>query len=134
MDVRPAFHEYFLDLARAVAARGDCSRRQVGCVLVNLDQRIIATGYNGTLPGAKGCLAGGCPRATLDVPPGVDYELTACIALHAEMNAVAYASFDATKGSSAYITDAPCYMCQKVLAAAGVRMAFWPHGQLTLAL
>jgi deoxycytidylate deaminase len=56
-------------MAEAASLRADCSRRQVGCVLVK-DNRIVSTGYNGTTHGAKGCLEGGCPRATSNAKPG----------------------------------------------------------------
>lgn len=61
--MRPNWPEYFINIAHAVAARADCTRRQVGCVIVDpTTHDIIQTGYNGTVPGAQGCLAGGCPR------------------------------------------------------------------------
>lgn len=59
---RPGWDDYFLGIAEAVAARADCTRRQVGAVIVH-DHRIVATGYNGAAPGQPGCLsAGACPR------------------------------------------------------------------------
>jgi dCMP deaminase len=62
MNGRPGWDDYFLAIAEAVAARADCTRRQVGAVIVR-DHRIVATGYNGAPPGHRGCLsAGACPR------------------------------------------------------------------------
>ena len=37
---------YFLEIAKTVAQRATCPRRQVGCVLVNSRNHIVATGYN----------------------------------------------------------------------------------------
>lgn len=56
--------DYFLQIADAVAARADCTRRKVGAVVVDAQTRhIISTGYNGAAPGEPGCLsAGACPR------------------------------------------------------------------------
>lgn len=132
--MRPDWDDYFLGIAEAVSRRGDCSRRQVGCVIVGRDKRIVATGYNGTVSGQSGCLDGACPRATSGAKPGEGYEQTACIALHAEMNAVAHASRSETDGGIAYITAEPCYMCQKVLAAGGVFLAIWPTGSMRVDL
>jgi dCMP deaminase len=61
-DVRPWWPEYFLGIAKAVAVRGDCTRRQVGCV-IEKGHRVVSTGYNGAPSGQPGCLsAGACPR------------------------------------------------------------------------
>ena len=130
--VRPDWTTYHLGIAAAVAARADCSRRQVGCILVDTDRRILSAGYNGAAPGKPGCLDGHCPRATTDVAPGSDY--ASCVALHAEMNAAGDAARRgvAVKGSTAYVTDEPCYMCVKTLASAGVVEAVWPGGSRRL--
>lgn len=63
-DPRPDWATYFLGIASAVSARGDCTRRQVGAVLVDpVNHDIVDTGYNGPPPGVPGCLsAGACPR------------------------------------------------------------------------
>lgn len=131
--MRPPFDQYFLDLAQAVSRRGDCKRRQVGC-LITKSRRIVSTGYNGTTPGAVGCLAGGCPRAESDAAPGEGYEESRCIALHAEMNAVAYGDYERMLGGTAYTNEAPCYMCQRVLASAGIIRAVWPDGEMTFSV
>ena len=122
---RPGWDEYFLAVAKAVAARADCTRAQHGCVLVDADHRIVSTGYNGTPPGdLRSCFAGDCPRSSSDVAPGAgDY--AECIALHAEQNAVANAG-RLLRGCTAYITGAPCSMCAKLLAAAGVTRIVHP--------
>ncbi|EFC86482.1 deaminase [Parafrankia sp. EUN1f] len=124
---RPDWDTYFLDIARAVAARGDCTRRQVGAVLVK-GSRVRSTGYNGTAPGRPGCLAGACPRGrktTVEVPAGSPYD--DCIATHAEANALLYADGrQDTEGSTLYLTTEPCAWCQKLIRAAGVAQVVWP--------
>jgi dCMP deaminase len=59
---RPSWDEYGLALADTVSLRADCTKRQVGAVLLDVDNRIIGAGYNGARPGGKSCLAGDCPR------------------------------------------------------------------------
>lgn len=131
----PNWDDYFLGITQAVAARAKCTRRRVGAVLVGPDHRIIATGYNGAAPGRPDCLEGACPRGRLsyDEIPGLgDYDRPGtpgfCIAIHAEMNALLFATRD-TKGTTAYITDEPCPGCRKALAAAGIIRAVWPEGE-----
>lgn len=130
----PGWDEYFLGIAAAVSARAKCTRRRVGAVLV-YEHRIIATGYNGAAPGRPDCLEGACPRGRLgyaEVPAFSDYDVPGtpgfCIAIHAEVNALLFATRD-TAGCTAYVTDQPCPGCRKALAAAGVVRAVWPGGQ-----
>src|SRR5437899_2413880 len=58
---RPDHDQYFMGVALAVRARANCTGRKVGAVLVK-DNRIIATGYNGTPEGMTNCDEGGCYR------------------------------------------------------------------------
>lgn len=133
---RPTFDEYFLGIAVAVAARADCTRRRVGSVVVR-DHKIVSTGYNGAPQGAPGCLTdGACPRGRSGVPPGSNYDdgPGRCIAVHAEMNAILYAGRDGCLGSTLYVTDAPCFWCQKTIRAAGLARVVWPGHQVDLRL
>jgi deoxycytidylate deaminase len=60
---------YGLRLAEAAALRADCTRRQVGAVIVAEDGSVIATGYNGLSSGKPGCAsAGACPRGQMAYP------------------------------------------------------------------
>ncbi len=134
----PGWDDYFLGIAEAVSRRAQCTSRRVGAVLVH-ERRIIATGYNGAASGRPSCLEGACPRGALDydqVPGLGDYDRPGtpgfCIAIHAEVNALLFSTRD-TKGSVAYITDPPCPGCRKALAAAGIRRAVWPEGDLDAA-
>src|SRR5699024_9404090 len=125
---RPGWSEYFFGIARAVSRRADCSRRQVGAVIVSTDHRIQATGYNGAPSGRLGCLEGGCPRATSGVDPGSDYSSGPgrCIAIHAEANALLYSSRDERLGSIMYVTEEPCTECRKLLGGSGLNKVIWP--------
>lgn len=51
-----------MGIAQAVARRGDCTRRQVGAVILSPEHRVVGLGFNGTRPGDEGCLDGACPR------------------------------------------------------------------------
>lgn len=112
--MRTTWDAYFLDLARLAASRSTCDRRAVGCVLVAPDRTVLATGYNGSAPGAPHCHDAG----HLMLGPS-------CVrTIHAEQNAVARAARRggaALDGATAYVTTFPCLGCLKLLVAAGVR-------------
>lgn len=125
--LRPEWDVYFIDIAKAVAARADCTRAKHGAVIVK-ENRIISTGYNGSPPGAPSCLAGKCPRGQkgYDIAPGHlqgNHDFSNCIALHAEQNAIARAR---EQGDTIYITGAPCDMCSKLVKAAGITRVVHP--------
>lgn len=124
---RPSFDEYFLAIARAVAARADCTRAQHGAVIVK-DQRMVASGYNAAPAGGPSCLAGECPRAQSDVAH-LSPDYSNCIAIHAEANAIAYASGNETRGATLYVTGKCCDMCFKLVYAAGIARVVYPDGE-----
>lgn len=126
---RPDWDTYFLAIAKAVSVRADCRRAQHGAVIVDRAHRIISTGYNGGPPGGPSCLAGECPRGMLssDELAHLTPDYSNCIALHAEMNAIAYAGRD-TRGATIYVTGKPCDMCAKMIRAAGIeRIVYAPY-------
>lgn len=127
---------YGLKLAEAAALRADCSRRQVGAVIVAEDGSIVATGYNGLAAGKPGCLtAGACPRGTLsheEQPPDVGYEATGCRAVHAEVNAILRGrGREGCAGATIYVTDEPCFHCSVVIEGAGIARVVTPTEELS---
>lgn len=88
-----------------------CKRRQVGCVVAK-DSRILSTGYNGTISDTDNC----CEDQTNGKL------VTKDTVLHAEQNALMFALKEgiSTKDATLYCTDAPCVMCAKLIAQAGI--------------
>jgi dCMP deaminase len=127
MTQRPTWDEYFLDIARLVATRSTCLRRQVGAVLVK-NKRILATGYNGPPSGLPHCLDVGCLRERMGIPSGERHEL--CRGLHAEQNAILQAAFHgiSIKGATLYCTHHPCIICSKMLINAGISKIVYLEG------
>lgn len=108
---RPAWDTYFLKLAMLASERATCPRMHCGCVLVR-DRYVLATGYNGSLPGMPHCYDEGCLV--------VDGH---CVRTnHAEINAICQATRHGVTltGATAYVTNMPCTACAKALIAAGV--------------
>lgn len=132
MPDRPEWDAWALGLAAAVAARADCTRRQVGAVILRPDKTVVATGYNGAPAGQPGCLtAGACPRGQMtmeQVAAGSSYDTGAgaCIALHAEQNALLRASWDEMQNATLYITDMPCDGCARMITGTPISRVVWP--------
>ncbi len=112
MSKRPNWDEYFLKLAMLASERATCPRMHCGCVLVK-NKNVIATGYNGSIPGDEHCEEVGCLV--------VDNHCVRTV--HAEMNALVQAAKygHAVEGATAYVTNMPCTTCAKAFIAAGVK-------------
>lgn len=130
MSERLSWDEWGLELAKTVALRADCSRRQVGAVVFDTEHRVVSTGYNGSFPGGPSCLAGDCPRAQSGVVPGSSYDTGpgSCHAVHAEANAILFADRERLRGATLYVTDAPCQGCAKLIANTPIDRVIWPGG------
>lgn len=107
-DPRPSFDETYMMIASVVAERATCDRAHVGCV-ITIDDRIVATGYNGSPPGYAHC-----------DDEGHLLEGNHCVrTLHAEANAIANAAIRNLRGATAYLTHSPCLKCANLLVAEG---------------
>lgn len=104
---RPTREETYLAIAEIISQRSTCKRGHVGCV-ITMENRIITTGYNGTVKKDK------CTHCNLDEP---------CTeAVHAEANAIAFAAKDgiSIKGATLYCTHCPCHECAKLIIQSGI--------------
>ena len=127
-EIRPDWDEYYMSIAMAVRTRANCTGNRVGAILVQND-RIIATGYNGTPHNMGNCLDGGCDRCANreKYDSGKDYDL--CICVHAEQNTLlAAARFGiSTEGAAMYSTMRPCFGCTKEILQASIRAVYYLH-------
>ena len=128
---RPHKKEYYLNIAKEVAQRSTCIRRQYGAVIVNEDE-IISTGYNGSPRGEENCInTGVCWREANNIPHGERYE--ECVAVHAEQNAIISAARRDMVDGTLYlygqedghaIAATPCKICRRLIKNAGIRHVF----------
>jgi len=122
--------QYYLNIAREVAARSTCLRRKFGAVIVK-NKQIISTGYCGAPRGTVNCSdIGHCFRNELGAKPGEHYEW--CRSVHGEANAIIHASRLEMMGGTLYLVgmnsatheitaDAePCRMCKRMIINAGI--------------
>ncbi len=117
--MRKPWKDYFMEIAEQVATRSTCDRAFVGCLLVNDDNRIVSTGYNGSVSGNPHC-----------DDQGHTMRDGHCIAtIHAEMNALLYCAKEGipVKGSTAYVTHFPCLNCTKALIQAGIKAIYYKN-------
>lgn len=114
---RPTFPQIFAEMARLVAERSTCLRRQVGAVLVK-DNMVLATGYNGAPRNVKHCET--CIREEMGVPSGERHEV--CRGIHAEQNCIIQCARLGLScvGATLYCTHQPCNICYKILHNAGI--------------
>ena len=109
-----------MEMAELARTRTTCLRRGVGAVIVK-ENRVLATGYNGTPKGIAHCEETGCLRQQLNVPSGKQHEL--CRGLHAEQNAIIQAACMGVsiEGATLYCTTQPCIICTKMIINAGIK-------------
>ncbi len=120
---RPTWDEYFMELAQVAKKRSTCLSPAKGAVLVR-ENRVIATGYNGTPSKTKHCTDGGCARCSARVKGEINSgeALDACACSHAEENAIVQAARHGinTNGAVLYTTYVPCTTCAKMIINAGI--------------
>lgn len=123
---RPTLEQTMLAVARVLAWRGTCPRRQVGAVITDEHGRIMSTGYNGAPPHQEHCTDRPCPGALQKSGEKLDL----CEAVHAEVNAVAFCP-DVTKARTIFCTVSPCGDCVKLLLVTGITRIYfseeYPH-------
>ena len=110
--------EYFMNIAREVARRSTCTRRQIGAIIVSEVGEIKSTGYNGNPRGMPHCSETECIRDSLGIPSGTMMET--CTAVHAEQNALIQAGTNARNGTM-YVTIVPCPICARMIINAQIR-------------
>lgn len=129
VEERPTWDAARLAMARELAKRSLCTRDQVGAVITDADNRIVAEGYNGPpagyVHGNKPCIEW-CQRAKdaeyrRKLPtyvPMPDY--SDCPSLHAEANALMMSDRTTRKGGTLYVTSFPCGQCRKLISNSGL--------------
>jgi len=128
---RPNWDSFYLKIAQSVSERGECSRRQIGAIIVK-DHSIVGEGYNGAPPREKSCLEGACPRAQSEASPNENYAESGCHVIHAETNAMLRASWNDMKDATLYVTAEPCKDCWPKIRATGIYKVVWPDSENSL--
>ena len=124
--MRVSKRRYYLNIAREVSTRSTCLKRQYGAVIVNANDEIISTGYNGSARGEENC----CDRGTCYRAKSKLDDYSDCCSVHAEQNAIRSAARRDMKGGTIYLTGqedgkicghvAPCPICDRMIKNAGL--------------
>lgn len=119
---RPNWDETWLAVALVLSERSVCVRAQVGAVIVDKQNRVVSTGYNGQPAGiqpGESCQQW-CPRS-YKKEQQLDKEYGDCFSIHAEMNALMYGDRSRYEGGTLYVTSACCWNCGKAVANSGIK-------------
>lgn len=128
-------NEYYLNMAKAAAARSTCLKRQYGAIIVNNDE-IVATGYNGSPRGSINCcdnIINGVPSCKRLNKPSNSGDYSDCESVHAEQNAMLSASRSEMLGATLFLVGidgqtgeeiidcSPCPICSRMIKNSGIR-------------
>lgn len=109
-----SWDEYFMGVALLAAQRSKDPNTQVGACIVDADNRILSTGYNGF---PYGCSDDEFPWDR----EGQDNQTKYPFVVHAELNAILNARGKSLAGSRIYVALFPCNECAKAIIQCGIK-------------
>lgn len=107
-----SWDEYFMGVSLLAAQRSKDPNTQVGACIVDQNNVIISTGYNGF---PKGCSDDTFPWARTGEDTKYPY------VVHAELNAILNSGGKSLRGASLYVSLFPCNECTKAIIQSGIR-------------
>lgn len=109
-----SWDEYFMGVAILAAMRSKDPSTQVGACIVDAENRIVSTGYNG--------FPSGCSDDEFPWERQGDYgETKYPFVVHAELNAILNAHGKKVAGARIYVALFPCNECAKAIIQSGIR-------------
>lgn len=114
MDEHISWREYFMSVAQLAAQRSKDPCTKVGACIVNEQNKIVATGYNGMPNGVHD-----------DVVPwtkeGPFLDTKYAYVVHAELNAILNSVLTDQTGCRLFVSLFPCNECAKAIIQSGIR-------------
>lgn len=97
------------EAALLISKRSTCPKKQVGSLLID-ENRIVAMGYNGVLPGE-------------DPLTGYDEKTGITNTVHAEANIISFCAKNGikTEGLCLWVTLSPCRKCAELIIQSGIK-------------
>src|SRR5262252_239329 len=114
---RPTWYATWMRVADIMAQRSLCVRAKVGAVIIDANNRIVATGYNGPpagFPHEDATCPAWCTRGRKGPNEMTMQSYTDCPALHAEANALSVCDRSVREGGSIFVTGHICFSCAKM--------------------
>lgn len=108
-----SWDEYFMGVALLAAQRSKDPNTQVGACIVDENNRILSTGYNGF---PKGCSDDDFPWNRNESAGETKYPFV----VHAELNAILNTRGKSLVGAKVYVGLFPCNECAKAIIQAGI--------------
>ena len=122
-----SWDDYFMNVASLSAQRSKDPSCQVGCCIVNEDNIICATGYNGMPKGIS----------DNDIPWGKNNENELDnkykYVIHAEVNAILNKNSQNLKNCILYCTHSPCNECTKIIIQSDIKKIYYLNYKKDLA-
>lgn len=109
-----SWEEYFMGVALLAAERSKDPNTQVGACIVDAQDRILATGYNGF---PRGCSDDEFPWNRDESAGETKYPFV----VHAELNAILNAKGKNLDGAVLYVGLFPCNECAKAIIQVGIK-------------
>lgn len=115
--------DFFINVLKHLAKESKCVSKQVGCLLVKED-RIISSGYNGTISGSPNC---NTIFDTNSFDREIHHKWSLLNEIHAEQNAIAISAKlgICLNNSICYTSMQPCNTCILLLAQSGVKQIIY---------
>ncbi len=108
-----SWDEYFMGVSLLAAQRSKDPNTQVGACIIDEQNRILSTGYNGF---PHGCSDDDFPWNRDSSLGETKYQFV----VHAELNAILNARGKNLAGAKLYVSLFPCHECAKAIIQAGI--------------
>ncbi len=119
-----SWDDYFMGVALLASKRSKDPSTQVGACIVDEDNRILSTGYNGF---PQGCSDDEFPWNRDESKGETKYNFV----VHAELNAILNARGKSLVNSRVFVSLFPCHECAKAIIQTGVKEVIYLSDKYT---
>ena len=110
-----SWDEYFIGIAQLSALRSKDPATQVGCCIVDKNNKILSLGYNGFPVGCSDDEFPWCKNKEQPIDNKYFY------VVHSELNAILNYKGGSLEGATIYVTLFPCNECAKAIIQSGIK-------------